>query len=1101
MSSRIFFAALLLTFPSLLPGAELPRASGPYNPRVAPASNEGELAIKKFKVAPGLKVELFAAEPNLANPVAFSIDEKGRFYVAETFRLHKGVTDIRGHMNWLDEELASKSTLELARLFEKYEVKGLTDESERVRMIEDRDGDGKADSSSIFAEDFNSSVDGIGAGVLARKGNVWFANIPNLWLLRDNDGDGRADGPKDLRKPLHTGYGVRVGFLGHDLHGLRIGPDGKLYFSIGDRGYNVKTADRTVFGPEMGAVFRCNQDGSELEVFHSGLRNPQELAFDKYGNLFTGDNNSDGGDQARWVYLVEGGDSGWRVGWQFIERPNSRGPWNAEKMWYPQNESQPAYILPPIANIASGPSGLAYFPGLGFADSYQDHFLLVDFRGASGGSGIHSFALKPNGATFDLVDRQQFIWNVLATDVDFGPDGAVYLTDWVEGWGLTGKGRIYRVFDPERRNSSVVAATRKVIAGGFDQLTVPVLTALLAHEDMRVRQEAQFSLADKGAASIKPLSEVARADPSQLARIHGIWGLGQVAKKSPAATDPLLPLLADPDAEVCAQAARVLGEHRVSRAYKDFVKCLSHQDARVRFFAAMGLGKLHRKDAIPPIIEMLRENADKDSYLRHAGVMALTGIGDLPAILTASKDPSPAVRMASLLALRRMGRPEISRFLSDGEPALVLEAARAINDLPIIDALPQLAALAASPVLSEPLARRVVNACFRLGVPPTARDLVAFAVRENEPVAARAEALEDLGDWANPSGRDKVTGLWRPLAPREAKVAREAVSPILPDLLRTAPDPIRIAAAQLAARLEILETAPILYELASNTRLDPAVRVGALKALNAHNWPKSYEAVQSALADANEAMRKEGARLLAKISPGDAVARLRVVLSTGSLGERQNALAAVAGIEGPSADAVLLQWMEGLLGGSMPRELQLDVLEAASKRTNATIRARIQRYESARPRNDPVAPFREALAGGNATEGRKIFLERAEASCLRCHQVGGNGGEVGPRLDGIGGRQPREYILESLIEPNAKIAQGFDTLIVTMKSGATYAGVVKSESPTELVLNSPDDGVLKLDAGNIQARARGLSAMPAGVGGILSKRELRDLVEFLANLK
>ena len=83
---------------------------------------------------------------------------------------------------------------------------------------------------------------------------------------------------------------------------------------------------------------RCNQDGSDLEEFAFGLRNPQELVFDELGNLFTGDNNSDGGDRARWVHVVEGGDSGWRVGWQFIEYPNSRGPWNAEKMWHPQIE-------------------------------------------------------------------------------------------------------------------------------------------------------------------------------------------------------------------------------------------------------------------------------------------------------------------------------------------------------------------------------------------------------------------------------------------------------------------------------------------------------------------------------------------------------------------------------------------------------------------------------------------------------------------------------------------------------------------------------------------------------------------------------------------
>src|SRR5438045_4019726 len=363
--------------------------AGTIPPFVAPASDEAELAIKKFQIAPGLKVDLWAAEPMFANPVAFNFDEKGRAYVCETFRLHAGVDDIRGLMDWLDEELASRTVddrlAEMKRhLGERFA--GYSEHSERISLIEDRDGDGKADYATVFADGFNTPLDGIAAGVLARQGKVWYANIPNLWLLRDNNGDGVAD----FRRSLHYGFGVRVGFLGHDLHGVHFGPDGKIYFSVGDRGSNVKVADgRTVGEPDTGCVFRCDPDGSDLEVFSFGLRNPQDLVFDQYGNLFTGDNNSDSGDEARWVYLVEGGDNGWRVGFQFMENPYSRGPFNAEKLWYPAFPHQAANIVPPIRNIASGPSGVAYFPGTGLPALFQDHFFLVDFRVAGANSGIH----------------------------------------------------------------------------------------------------------------------------------------------------------------------------------------------------------------------------------------------------------------------------------------------------------------------------------------------------------------------------------------------------------------------------------------------------------------------------------------------------------------------------------------------------------------------------------------------------------------------------------------------------------------------------------------------------------------------------------------
>ena len=674
-----FLLAGVLLFAHSSPAPDLPTGKSTA-PKVAEASNEGELAIKKFKVPTGMKVDLIAAEPHLANPVSFCFDEQGRIYVVETFRLHKGVTDIRGHMNWLDEELAAKSTADLANLFKKYDVKGLTDESERVKLIYPGT-DGKAERSTVFADNFNGALDGIAAGVLARKGNVWLANIPNLWLLRDTKGEGKAD----VRKSLHYGFGVRVGFLGHDLHGLRIGPDGKLYFTIGDSGARMKTAEaKFVDNTGMSVVYGRNQAGSDVEIFATGLRNPQELTFDEHGNLFTGDNNSDGGDQARWVYLVEGGDSGWRVGWQFIEQPNSRGPWNSEKMWHPQNDSQPAFLIPPIANIASGPSGITHYPGTGLPEKYQGHFFLSDFRGGSGASGIHTFTLKPKGASFELVGAEQFVWNILATDVDFGVDGGIYISDWVEGWGLQGKGRIYRVHDPMLDQDPLVRETKKLIAEDLTQRPVAELAKLRAHRDQRVRQEAQFALTDKGAEGTKALTQVAAKNESPLARLHAIWGLGQIAAKpkvpthkSAQVTQPLVRLLADKDAEVRAQAAKVVGDARNQQAVAGLIKLLQDESLRVRSFAAISLGKLGDKKAVTPLVEMLRANADRDPVVRHAGVMAVAGINDLGAILAAGKDASPAVRMGSLLALRRLQNPEIAMFLTDAEPKLVLEAARA----------------------------------------------------------------------------------------------------------------------------------------------------------------------------------------------------------------------------------------------------------------------------------------------------------------------------------------------------------------------------------------------------------------------------------------
>ena len=165
------------------------------------------------------------------------------------------------------------------------------------------------------------------------------------------------------------------------------------------------------------------------------------------------------------------------------------------------------------------------------------------------------------------------------------------------------------------------------------------------------------------------------------------------------------------------------------------------------------------------------------------------------------------------------------------------------------------------------------------------------------------------------------------------------------------------------------------------------------------------------------------------------------------------------------------------------------------------IRTKVQKYQSGLSKDDALAHCRTALHGGDAQEGRKIFFELAEAGCLRCHKINGEGGEVGPDLTGLGTRQSREYILESVLFPNKQIAAGFETSVVTLNDGTAYTGILKSENDKDVVLSSPEDGIVSVQKSEIKSRNRGTSAMPEGMENLLSKHELRDLVEFLANLK
>lgn len=1090
---------------------------GGFVPKIQPASDEGVNAIKQFKLADGLSIDLWAAEPLLANPVAIATDEKGRWFVAETFRLHAGVSDIRAHMNWLEDELASKdldSWLAILKGDPTVDFEKNAKNSERVQLVWDSKGTGKADSSKIFAEGFNEPLSGIGAGVLSRKGAVYFTNIPDLWLLKDTKQTGTAD----VKQSLARGFGVRTAFLGHDMHGLRIGPDGRLYFSIGDRGANATAVDGSrVVNTETGAVYRCNLDGSGLEIFAVGLRNPQELAFDKFGNLFTGDNNSDAGDPARWVYVMQNSDSGWRIGWQFITKPEARGPWLSERLCYPAFPGQAAYHLPPIAVLGNGPSGLTYHPGTGLAPQYKDHFFLANFSGSPSNSGILSVTVTPKGAGFEMSPVEKPIWNILATDVEFGVDGGLYVADWVNGWGMNGKGRIYKMAATGSGADPLLAETQKLIGDGMEKRDVKELRKLLAHPDMRVRQEAQFELAARGEAAA--LAEVAGANPSQLARLHAIWGLGQIARKTAQESTVPVGLLKDADAEVRAQAAKTLGDLKTpsDKVVSALVPALRDESARVRSFAAIALGNAKAKAAAPALLEALGADKDGDAALRHALSAGLAACAVPEALLEARTNPAAAVRLGAVVALRRLKHEGLAKFLDDADPLVVAEAARAIHDESVESAMPALAGLIAKasviaefaegtkeqPGPRDAILRRVLNANYRVGQSASAEALAKFAAASGVPEKFRLQALQQLGVWENPPRLDRVMGLHRPLPKRDAAVAVNALRPVLGALLgdTTTSSVFRLEVLSLVERFVFKGASLDLAAVVANDKEDATVRAKALGAMAARGDEALVQSVNYAATAKAEGLRKEATRLRVDLHlPGGGVEALSKVLEIGTTGEKQNILTTLGTMPEPAAAAVLEQYLDRLLTGKLPVELHLEVLEAAAKRSEEGVKTRLAKVQDSFSPLEPLAAYKFALAGGSAADGRKVFMEKAEASCIRCHKVNNDGAEVGPVLTGVGKRQTREYLLESIVDPNAKIAAGFETVLVTLKDGSLHAGILKSESDSEITLMQPTGVLEKLQKAQIKSRDRGPSGMPP-LAAVLSKKDLRDLVEYLSSLK
>jgi putative heme-binding domain-containing protein len=246
-----------------------------------------------------------------------------------------------------------------------------------------------------------------------------------------------------------------------------------------------------------------------------------------------------------------------------------------------------------------------------------------------------------------------------------------------------------------------------------------------------------------------------------------------------------------------------------------------------------------------------------------------------------------------------------------------------------------------------------------------------------------------------------------------------------------------------------------------------------------------------------------GAPAKAKADGAKSVAALAAVLEKGELREQQKAIAALGDQPGTEADRVLLALYDRFAKGKLPPALWLEFFEAVAKRKNPELQARYAEHQrKVTASKDPLTPYRECLEGGNAESGREIFTKKVEAGCIRCHRVNGEGGEIGPDLSAIQQVTDRLYILESIVDPNAVIASGFQNVMLTFKNGETASGIANFESDDQITLTSPVDGKRHTYAtADIVDRTPLPSPMPPGFGLILGKQAIRDLVEFLATTK
>ncbi len=1086
----------------------------------------------------GFKVSADHKVTGITSPTALSFGNDGSVYVAETHRFRFGVEDDRNHLYWYHDDLAAATTADRVALHKKWEAKRshewMTAKSEIIRYVGGEQADGTFTTQKIFGDKFNDVLDGTGAGVMAWDDNVYFACIPKLWMLQDAKNDGVAA----QRKVIEEGFGVRISLSGHDMNGFAIGVDGRVWGTIGDRGFNLTTKEGKKYDSRnRGAVFRFEPDGTNFEVVHFGLRNPKEIAFDEFGNGFSVDNNSDQGDAARVVYVVEGADSGWEMEHQAMhtfhrsigleQRPLSR--WMTEKVWELQNPVQPAFIIPPAAYISSGPSGLTYHPGAGFLESEAQHFLICDYRGSAGASGIWSFKMEPAGAGMKMTSSHQLLWGVAATDVEYDWKGRLVVSDFITGWESHDAGRLVTLEANKMMKPEVVADVAALIKGGFTKQSSAELAKLLAHGDQRVRLRAQIELTRRPDAADR--FDAATKSSNRLERLHGVWGLGILARRGAAiapgeafsgkhtpvasladrtaAAQRLVPLLADADAEVRAQAVRALEESPLKGNDLPLGKLILDPSVRVRSFAAIATARLGADRYLPEILAMLKENADADPVIRHAGSFAIDHLcKTAEAFDSVAKDDNASVRLAAVVALRRRNDASAARFVKDKSPLVADEAIRAIHDLGFEAGRPAVAALIDDLGAREWttfMLRRLTHSAFRLGGEANAARVVAIAANEKLPAEARAEALRLLALWANPYPVDQSTGHWAPLPARDAKELRTSLSAALPTLLKGDSDILR-ASLELVEQYK-LEVASLSNELLSglvdNTKLSGSARAKALE-LWLERKPSDLAEVAGKYAkDKQDEVAMVAVGALAHLNPAQGLIELSKSASAVSVVRRQGAWKALAKLPAAGVDALFVESLKALEKAKGVSPAALELLDAAALRSEPSVKEALAASQKAiAGGDDKLAKWLPALEGGDAKNGFALFTALPAGQCLRCHRASDDshaaGGEAGPNLAGIAKRGDRRYLLESVVNSGAVIVAGYGTVNIDLANGGALVGTLIKDEKDNVDVDVAGNRwrVARKDIKSMSTPVSGMPAMDA-----LTLPEVRDMVAWLATLE
>lgn len=965
-----------------------------------------EEELKTLRVPEGFNVSLFASEPLITNPSAIDIDTHGRVWVAE--------------IQW-------------------YRAKAKDPPADKIKVLEDTDGDGKADKVTVFAEGVFAPM-----SICVAGDKVYVATSPDLWVYEDKNHDLVADGPP---QKLLTGFGGKN--HDHGAHSLVLGPDHKWWMSHGDTGFNVTGVDGSKMEFKWGGMLRGELDGSKLETVAVNFRNPYELSVSSFGEAYCSDNDNDGNFSVRICWILEGGNYGWFGGPPFKkEELDQKAPPGTpfREHWHFRGFI-PGYVPATLVTGFGSPCGMCFYEGDAFGPDYTSAPIHAD----AGPREVRIYRHEKSG--FGMKATSQ---NIVTTDGDnyFRPDdvctapnGSLYVSDWYDG-GVGGhayndpdRGRIFRLTPKGKK------IARQEKPGPYASIADAL--AGLKSPNLATQYLARERLLAEGAKSIAPLATLAeQGEPKYRAR--ALWLLDRIGGEG---RKPVATQLAASEPAFRALAVRILRRH--GDEYADAIlKLIDDKDAEVRREVTLATRKISGERGLNALAHIALTYDGKDRY-------------QLETINAAAAD-----RKDELYA----------RLDKTGEWTL--------TQLPLMQVLNDKAA-------AEFVQKALANAGSN---PDSDRALLAVAGNIPSPVAGRsllkildnAKAPADLRSLALALVAGNLSGPWKELAGDEQLI--RIVGKSLSD------EKLRAVALAVIGEQGLKELTGEVQNIATGTAIDHTARKQAIKTLGQLRSEGLAKLLRALLDDPQSDVQSMA--LDALCDQQDARA-LREILTGDKAKPQQQTQAIDRLMSNTGGALVVLRFIdEKKLSASLQQAAIVKATAHPDLNVRLLFERFIPVDQRPKRLGDAIKPEAILALKGDAARGEQIFFNSTAAQCKTCHRAKGVGGTLGPDLSQIGKKYELKTLLETILEPSKAIAPEFIPYLVETTSGQILIGFLVEKTDQQVVLRDVKNELLRVPTSEIESMsAQQKSLMPELVLKEVSAQDAADMLAYLASLR